>query len=363
MDWRGHAGGLVRVLVLALSILFVGFLAGVGASVVASRVGAGDAVEEAASQAGLPSNAAVQVGSASEAVAEEGFTAWDPIASPNYYRVVGSAVVSAVPAPGEVVNKDLDALGRATGAVSLVTYDSMQAGRQREREDASGISPSGWGHNAEVDMAMPDGNVYHGLFFNRSHLLAKSLGGTEEARNLITATRTQNVGANVNGSEGGMAYVEGLARTWLEMHPEGQVYYAATPVYHADELLARSVLVDVRSSDGELDQRIEVYNAALGFDIDYATGSFVATGDAVALAQEIASTQKDEASNIESSTVVPTGSPTSDTGERMVIVTKSGKAYHHDESCRGLVNARSMEWVTVSEAEAMGRHPCGICGG
>ena len=105
------------------------------------------------------------------------------------------------------------------------------------------------------------------------------------------------------------------------------------------------MLVDLRSSDGSLDQRIEVYNAAKGFDIDYAAGSFSTTGgDAVS----------DEAKEAETNV---------DANERMVVVTGSGKAYHHDESCKGLTEARSMEWVTLSEAEAMGRHPCGICGG
>jgi DNA-entry nuclease len=101
----------------------------------------------------------------------------------------------------------LDELGRATGAVALVTYDSMEAGRAREREDTSELYPTGWGHNQEVDIAMPDGTVYHGFLYNRSHLVAKSLGGDDALHNLICATRTQNVGANLDGWDGGMASV------------------------------------------------------------------------------------------------------------------------------------------------------------
>ena len=38
--------------------------------------------------------------------------------------------------------------------------------------------------------------------------------------------------------------------------------------------MCRSVIVDVRSSDGVLDFELEVYNAARGHEIDYTTGEF-----------------------------------------------------------------------------------------
>lgn len=300
-------------------------------------------------------------------------TPWSEADSPNYYRVLGAASVGEIPEPGTISYGELDGRGRATGAVACVTYDSMMAGRSRVREGTTDIEPTGWGHNQEVDMAMPDGSVYHGLLFNRSHLVAKSLGGEEVAANLITGTRTQNVGANVNGSEGGMAYAEALARDWLEAHPEGTVYFAATPVYEGTELLARSVIVDVRTSDRSVDQRVEVYNAARGFEIDYATGEFSVTEDAREAAEEIRSSlglaalgaagAVDEERDVAAAPVLPIGSSASEGGERKVIITGSGRAYHHDETCRGLSQARSMRWVTVSEAEAMGRRPCKICGG
>jgi DNA-entry nuclease len=71
-----------------------------------------------------------------------------------------------------------------------------------------------------------------------------------------------------------MAYCENLARMWLEDYPDGWLAYVATPVYEGDELVCRSVIVDMLSSDGELDVRIEVFNAAKGYTIDYATGEF-----------------------------------------------------------------------------------------
>ena len=201
------------------------------------------------------------------------YTTWDAERYPEYYRVVGEAVQGVELNPGEVLYEGLDGLGRTGRVAARVTLDMVRAGSDREREDISEIHPSGWGHNREVDIEMPDGNTYHGALFNRSHLLAKSLGGDDAAYNLVTGTRTQNVGDN-RGQDGGMAYTEGIARDWLYDNPDGTVYYSATPVYEGDELLPRSVIVDVCSSDGSIDQEVEVFNAAAGFEIDYATGKF-----------------------------------------------------------------------------------------
>ena len=148
----------------------------------------------------------------------------------------------------------------------------MEAGIEREREDMQSIHPSGWGHNAEVDIELIDGSFYHGYLYNRSHLIAKSLGGAEIRENLVTGTRMQNVGDS--NPAGGMLFCEQVARDWLVRNPDGWVLYSATPVYEGDELLCRSVIVDMRSSDGTLDMQVEVYNAALGYVIDYATGEF-----------------------------------------------------------------------------------------
>lgn len=197
---------------------------------------------------------------------------WNANEAPDYYRVLGLARTTRIEEQGVVVYGELDRLGRATGAQATVTLAMIEQGVARERDDMSSLRPSGWGHNAIVDIPLPDGDVYHGYFWNRSHLLAKSLGGEEDVRNLITGTRMQNVGAN--DGKGGMAYCENLCRTWLAEHVDGWVSYVATPVYEGHELVARSVIVDLLSSDGTLDQRIVVYNAALGYDIDYATGSF-----------------------------------------------------------------------------------------
>lgn len=200
------------------------------------------------------------------------YTPWTEDDAPNYYRVVGPAVVDVSLSPGEITYSGLDYLGRSGRAVACVTHEMMVEGIDRDRDDMQSIRPSGWGHNAEVDIELIDGDVYHGYLYNRSHLIAKSLGGSEIAENLVCGTRMQNVGDS--NPAGGMLFCEQVARDWLFQNPDGWVLYSATPVYEGDELLCRSVIVDMRSSDGTLDMQVEVYNAALGYEIDYATGEF-----------------------------------------------------------------------------------------
>lgn len=270
MTARRRSGRLQRRAVSAALALVVGFAAYLGVDLSAPR-----GTQGAAQQAGYSTSAQTQSQTQGEASRQTWWTGWDPIASPDYYRVIGPAVVDEDVPAGEVRYAPLDGLGRAGRCVANVTYDLMQAGEAATRDGLSDLRPSGWGHNAKVTITNPDGSVYNGYLFNRSHLVAKSLGGENRIENLVCGTRTQNVGDNT-GQDGGMAHTEVLARDWLEANPGGTVWYCATPVYEGDELLPRSVIVDVRSSDGSLDQEVEVYNTAYGFTIDYATGEFTA---------------------------------------------------------------------------------------
>ena len=257
-----------RQVLLVLAVCLVAGLLGFafGAWVLPAIQGRGAAADVDAAVPAVPvaaSNAA------------EDLTDWDLATAPEYYRIVGLSRIDWSLKPGEVEYGELDALGRATYARACVTPELMEAGTARERESLQAYQPSGWGFNAEVSIPLASGDAYNGYLWNRSHLLAKSLGGADDLRNLITGTRMQNVGSNAGGGgAGGMGYGEALARAWLSENPEGRLYYAATPVYMGDELVCRSVIVDILSSDGSLDLRIEVYNAAEGVGIDYATGAF-----------------------------------------------------------------------------------------
>lgn len=207
---------------------------------------------------------------------------WSADIAPEGYAIYGDAVVDYAPAAGEYVYTGFDALGRTQTAYALITPADFQREKGEDREsfgkDADSIS--GWGHNEKVSVTFPNDRVYNGYFYNRSHLIADSLGGTPSPDNLVTGTRFQNVGC---GSGGGMGYPEDLARTWLASAPaDATLYYAVTPVYVGGELVPRSVYVDMLSSDGKLNAHIETFNVSGDmtgtYEVDYATGQIIADG-------------------------------------------------------------------------------------
>lgn len=260
---KGVRHGLVLALMLAAAVLAEPSLAGVR-----GFFAPGDARPATTTS---PASSGAAAGYDTDGVYQP--TSWDAAACPEYYRVTGAANVPAdAPTPGEVRYGGLDALGRTQRVEATVTYGMYETARGHEAHFDKDENPSGWGHNAEATIEAPNGRSYHGYFWNRSHLLADSLGGAAARDNVITGTRMQNVGAN--DGEGGMAFEESRVRDWLASHPDGTVYYAATPAYVGDELVPRSVFVDVHTSDGSIDEQVEVYNAADGYDIDYMTGEF-----------------------------------------------------------------------------------------
>ena len=197
--------------------------------------------------------------------------AWDAAAYPDYIAVTGPADFDGVDLPqaGAVTYSQPDMLGRSGRAVGVITKTLRDEGSARDRRMPDTIT--GWpSPNPKAAIRFADGSHYKGYLFNKSHLIAKSLGGTDKPDNMVTGTRTQNVGRN--DGNGGMAYAETRARDWLDAHPDGTVAYMATPVYEGDELLPRYVTVDMRTSDGTLDEHVIVFNTADGYDIDYLHG-------------------------------------------------------------------------------------------
>lgn len=196
---------------------------------------------------------------------------WNEDSAPNYVKVVGKAQIRQNIEAGQVCYSDLDGNGRAGIVVAMLTPSMRNQAKAHGRQDID-VDPAGWPNdNPITEIAAPNGNVYRGYFWNRSHLLADSLGGDPCESNLITGTRMQNVGAN--DGTGGMAYAETIARDWLDAHNEGTLYYSALPLYVGTESIPRSVVVDMSSSDGSIDIEIIVYNAARGYVIDYSSGT------------------------------------------------------------------------------------------
>ncbi|WP_028263594.1 DNA/RNA non-specific endonuclease [Atopobium fossor] len=203
---------------------------------------------------------------------QQSYTSWNEKDSPNYVRLIGQAFIDQEVAVGQVVYSGIDGLGRTREVRACITHQMMEEGMAREREQMP--NPAGWPRkNPEVQIELYNGSLYKGRMWNRSHLLAKSLGGKEIVENLITGTRMQNVGAN--DDQGGMAMVETAVRNWLNANPSGTVQFVATPIYEGNELIPRSIIVDVKTSDGLIDEEVEVYNAAKGYNLNYYNGKVV----------------------------------------------------------------------------------------
>ena len=203
----------------------------------------------------------------------------------DYYTVEEPAVVKYDPAPGDdPVYGDFDELERPTHVYAMLTetVDSDATARA----DTPGME-----HNTETDIPALEGiegsSDYRGWIYNRSHLLADSLGGSEGLENMVTGTRTQNVGSTQVESEyaggmayseyaGGMAYSERIAREYLNTNDGKQcpLYYAVTPNFSGEEMIPRTVTVDIRNCDEEIDEHIVVVNTAAGHEINYTDGSF-----------------------------------------------------------------------------------------
>lgn len=186
----------------------------------------------------------------------------DAESSDNFYKVLGKA---------DFTNKDLlnntkyfkkysglDELGRPSWVFSCITSEQYKLEKTKPRQEIK-VDPVGW-VKPNPRVILSDGkNTYKGFLYNRSHLLADSLGGDPIKENLITGTRLQNVGWNKKGSEGGMAYGETLARDWLNKN-KGYLQYEVICHYEGKDLLSDYQIVNIKSSDGTLDLQIKVFN-------------------------------------------------------------------------------------------------------
>lgn len=196
----------------------------------------------------------------------------------DYYTVTGTAVREHEIADGEVDYCDLDELDRAVCAYGELTAETRSDAQARGRQPIN-VDPAGWPENDKVNIpaleGVADSKDYNGWMWNRSHMLGDSLGGDPIKENLVTGTRTQNVGSAKNA--GGQAYTETIARDYLDSAKakDCPLYYASTPVYEGNELLPRTVTVDIQSCDKSIDERVVVDNTANNYTIDYSNGAYV----------------------------------------------------------------------------------------
>lgn len=168
-----------------------------------------------------------------------------------------------------------DSQGRAGTARAVLTYGEYAASRGSRQGNP--LEPTGWPTaNPKVAISYVfTGRTYHGYLYNRSHSIGDSLLGAKSytsAANFTTGTRPQNVGADQNG---GMRYAEETAEDYWKANPNTSdtIKYQTTPLYYHNETIPRGSIVDIQSSDGQINTAIAVINSAEGIKLNYHTGS------------------------------------------------------------------------------------------
>lgn len=174
----------------------------------------------------------------------------------------------------------LDKLGR-TGAVIGIINEKLVQSRsskvQKRPAFPATTRPSGlYAANGRSQNKIAQLSGYRGYLYNKSHLLAYSLGGSMATSNVITGTRAQNVGTNSSSNPGGMADPETQTRNYLAAHPNDAVIYQAIPIYVGQELVPRGVHVQAQSAVDPNGLKINVYvfNNQPGVTLNYATGAW-----------------------------------------------------------------------------------------
>lgn len=154
-----------------------------------------------------------------------------------------------------VMPSEMDALGRCGIAEAVLGPDTLPEG---ERGEIGHVKPSGW-HTVKYNDRI-EGNY----LYNRCHLIAWSLSGlNDDERNLITGTRYLNI-------QGMWTYEEQVLDHIRDTG--SKVHYRSSPIFMDDELVARGVLLETCSEDGNLTFCVFLHNVQPGVEIDYATG-------------------------------------------------------------------------------------------
>ena len=199
---------------------------------------------------------------------------YDESKFPDMYEVLGEAEIDESKF-STTYSYSYDNLDRTTTAYGLINYKAVMDSKGWRADFEPNSEPSGWykgkeSNNKKASVKLPNGKIYNGYFYNRSHLIADSLGGRSYKYNVVTGTRQQNVGNNGNG---GMQYIEKKVVDYVEK-TKNNVYYSVEPYYEGNELVPRYVIVNAKSDDGVINEKVKVFNNASGYEINYSDGSF-----------------------------------------------------------------------------------------
>ena len=153
----------------------------------------------------------------------------------------------------------LDSSLRATGAYGCIGPDVIASRVDRDKNKQKKVIPSGWAQNNYLGLLPGDGHVYE-----RSHLLAHSLGGDEDEPNFVTGTYYLNTN---------MGIFEDKVSSHIEKY-KVHVFYRVTPYFTGSNKLVSGIQLEAYSveDDGALSFNVYLYNVQPGVDLDYTTG-------------------------------------------------------------------------------------------
>ena len=155
----------------------------------------------------------------------------------------------------------LDVLGRCTGAIDNLGFDTMPE-KGEKRKDISDIHPTAW-KQARYDC------IDSKAVMTRTHLVGWMLSAENANKNnLITGTRYMNADA--------MTIFELKTVRYIERGTDREVLYRVTPVFEGNNLMASGVVMEGYSlkDDGKsICYCVYLYNVQPGIWFDYSDGS------------------------------------------------------------------------------------------
>lgn len=251
-----------------------------------------------------------------------------------------------------------DAKGRSSVARTVLTYAEFAASKGGRQ--GAPLDPPAWPENPKVAITFSlTQRTYHGYLYNRSHSIADSLlgaGSYTSAYNFTTGTRSQNVGADQNG---GMRAAEEMAENYWKSHPQTKntIQYQTTPLYQGNETIPRGSLVDLKSSDQQVNAEIVVINDAEGISINYASGSSQATSSALTENKKSSSTSHQPAASQTAPKTSSSSAVTSQDSQTVYVVGNgTTKVYWYSKADIRPVPKNPVISMTEAQAIARGLH-------
>lgn len=177
--------------------------------------------------------------------------------------------------------KPLDKKGRTMSVVSSITNDSLKKIKKRPAFKSRIILPGQYrGATFDGEKWIKNGSEsnnqnINGWVFNKSHLLAYSLGGDNEVHNLIWGTREQNAGTNETKSAGGMLYIENITRKYIRENKDSNILYQVIPIYQKSKhIVPRYVYVQATdlNNKSKFNMAILTINTTNRGNINYEKG-------------------------------------------------------------------------------------------